>query len=190
MKLLCLDLASVSGFAFGTEAGVQAHGSFRLPKSGNDYGLFLAELVQWLETAVVRWKPESICYESPILPGTGNIHTLRKLYSMGPRVEEFARSLHIQCSEANLMDIRQHFIGRTFAPRTETCQPGCKAKRCSRCQNARRRWLKDTTMGACKRLGLAPIDDNAADAMALFSYAMAGRVHGFELRADDRAVAA
>jgi hypothetical protein len=190
MRTLCLDLASVSGFCFGDEAGVQAHGSFELPSTGANYGQFLVHYRRWLFAAIEVWRPEIIVYESPILVKASNVHTLRKLYCMGPRTEEIAQDNAIIAQEANLTDIRNHFIGTPRAPKTVQCERGCRRKMCGKCRSERRRWLKETIITRCRRAGIRPQDDNDADAIALFSYALTQRYRGFVLAGDEIARAA
>lgn len=190
MSIMCLDLASTFGFAIGDAAGVQAHGSFALPSTGANYGLFLKHYRRWLEAAIEKYQPKEICYESPILSPTTSIHTLRKLYSMGPRTEEIAQEHGLITSEANLTHIRVHFVGHARAPKTVVCKAGCRAKQCGRCRAERRKWIKDTTITTCRRAGLRPEDDNDADALALFSFVMSTRVPNFELLGTEIARAA
>lgn len=177
MRLLCLDLATFLGFAFGDDAGVQAHGSHRLPSTGEDIGSFLNAYWAWLDPAISRWQPEEIVFESPILPGTTNLATCRKLYSLAAVTEMMAQNRHIRCREANLMDIRRHFIGACRAPKDVPAKE-------------RRAWIKDVTVTMCRKRGFRPADDNAADALALFSFAMSKRDPNFELLGSEIARAA
>lgn len=181
MRSLCLDLASVFGFAFGDDAGVQAHGSFTLPKTGNDIGAFLRAYRAWLSAAISRWQPEEIVFESPILPDTTSIHTLRKLYGLCGITELLAQDGHIQCREANLLDIRGHFIGARRTPKEIKCEAGCTRKGCGHCRTARRIWIKESTVTMCRKHGFRPRDDNAADAIALFSFVQSLKNPRFEL---------
>ncbi len=66
------------------------------------------------------------------------------------------------------MDIRRHFIGSCRAPKEIP-------------QKERRAWIKDSTVTMCRKRGFRPADDNDADALALFSYAMSRRLPNFEL---------
>jgi hypothetical protein len=162
MKLMVLDLATVAGFCVGDEAGVQDHGSFKLPSTGGDIGTFLSAYRTWLLAAIDRWAPTEIVFEMPILPSTTNLATVRKLYSLCGVTELLAKERAIRCAEANLMDIRRHFIGASRAP---SCVPA----------KERRQWIKERTISECRRRGFRPIDDNAGDALALFSFVMTSR---------------
>lgn len=190
MKTAFLDLATIIGFCVGDETQVEEHGSFRLPSTGSDIGAFLDAYRNWLRFGVTRWVPNEIVFESPILPHTTNLHTCRKLYGLCGMTELIARDHAIPCREANLTDIRGHFIGAPRAPRTVTCTPGCKAKQCGRCKNARRAWIKETTISECRALGFRTEDDNDADALAGFSFVLSTRVKGFVLAGTEIARAA
>lgn len=190
MKTLCLDLASVVGFAVGDAASVQAHGSFALPKTGNDIGAFLHSYRAWLSAGISRWTPQEIVFESPILPDTTSIHTLRKLYGLCGITELLAQDSHIICREANLLDIRGHFIGARRTPKEINCEPGCTTRGCGHCRNARRRWTKDATISMCRKRGFRPSDDNDADALALFSFVQSTKNPKFELLGTEIARAA
>lgn len=168
MTLMCLDLATFLGFAVGDAGGVQAHGSHKLPSTGEDIGAFLNAYRAWLDAAISRWQPEEIVFESPILPATTNLTTCRKLYGLTGVTEMMAQNRHVRCREANLMDIRRHFIGAARAPRDVPVKE-------------RRAWIKDSTVAMCRKRGFRPADDNDADALALFSFAMANRDKNFEL---------
>lgn len=190
MKTAFLDLATILGFCVGTEASVEEHGYFRLPSTGSDIGAFLHAYRQWLVFGVNRWHPHEIVFESPILPGTTNLHTCRKLYGLCGMTELIARDHAIPCREANLTDIRTHFIGAPRAPHSLRCETGCKAKSCGRCRNARRVWLKESTITACRAHGFRPEDDNDGDALAGFSFVVSRRVPGFVLAGTEIARAA
>jgi len=178
MRLLVLDLATQLGFAVGTEAGVIEHGWHKLPSTGDDIGAFLQAYRTWLVERIDDHQPEEIMFEMPILPGLGNLATLRKLYSLCGATELIARDNYRRVSEANLLQIRKHFIGSAHAPRE------IKGK------EERRRWLKETTMAECRRRGFRPANSDDADALALFAYGMHCRVPGFVLAGTELQVAA
>jgi len=185
MKTLCLDLSTFSGFAVGDESGVEAHGSFRLPSTGGDIGTFLNHYRTWLSGAISRWTPDEIVFEMPILPDTTSLPIIRKLYSLCGLTELIAGDRHVAVREANLLDIRRHFIGSHRAPKTVTCEPGCVRKGCGRCRDTRRKWIKEFTITMCRKRGFRPADDNDADALALFSYVQSTRNPTWELLGDE-----
>jgi hypothetical protein len=177
MNLLVLDLATQLGFCFGTEAGVVQHGSHRLPSTGGDIAAFLKAYRAWLTSAIHCNKPDEVVFEMPIMPSVTNLATLRKLYSLCGLTELIARDLGCRVSEANLMDIRRHFIGTARAPSTIP-------------KPERRQWMKDQIVSKTRQLGFRPCNEDAADAIALFSYVMSCRVPGFILAGTEIPVAA
>jgi hypothetical protein len=77
------------------------------------------------------------------------VTTLRVLIGLCAVVEELAHSRGgYDVREARVTDIRRHFIGA----------------------NLKRKAAKEVTIETCRRLGWAPCDDNAADALALWHY--------------------
>jgi hypothetical protein len=177
MRTLVLDLATHLGFAFGSQVeGVVGHGSFKLPATGTDIGAFLAAYRAWL-TPFLAQDIGEVIFEMPILPATANLNTLRKLYSLCGVTELVAADDGILCREANLMDIRRHFIGACRAPSSVP-------------KKDRREWLKDRTITECRRRGFRPADDNDADALALFSFIMSSRHPGFHMAGTEMARAA
>lgn len=177
MRLLCLDLATSVGFSVGTESGVEAHGSHRLPSTGNDIAAFLKAYRAWLTSMIQRHLPHEVVFESPILVGSNGIAALRKLYSLAGLTELIAKDLGCRVSEANLMQIRKHFIGATRAPAEVP-----KAER--------RQWMKERIISSARKRGFRPANDDDADALALFAYAMHCRVPGFVLAGDEIEAAA
>lgn len=178
MRVLALDLATKLGFCFGTDAdGVIEHGSYKLPSTGADIGKFLFAYRNWLDRALSVYLPDELVFEMPILPSTANLGTLRKLYSLCGFTELLCQDRHVAVREANLSDIRRHFVGVVRAPNT-----------IPRLQ--RRKWLKDLTVTKCSELGFRTEDDNDADALALFSYVMASTLTGFVMAGSETARAA
>lgn len=156
MKILALDLATVTGHALGTpDEGVLSHGSYALPKTGEDIGTYLAAFRGWLNEAINNLLPDEIVFESPILRGRSgtNIITLRKLYGLAGMTEVVALDQGLQCSEAQLANVRTHFLGRGF-PRDSKLR-------------------KKATVAKCIDRGWKAQDDNAADALALLDYVIA-----------------
>lgn len=172
MRLLCLDLASRLGWSCGTLlAQPVSHGVMQLPKTGEDIGRFLTAFRDWLGHAVEELAPTEILFESPILPNTTGLAVLRKLYGLAGVAEMVALDYSIPIREANLNDIRKHFIGTARAPKQ------------IKLKELRRRWLKDETVEQCHKRGFRVVDDNDADSLALLSYALCLKQPGFFLQA-------
>jgi hypothetical protein len=153
--ILALDLATCTGFAVGSSGvSVQAHGSFRLPKTGQDVGRYLVHFRDWLSARISEYEPWTIYFESPMLMGLKKTTPMvaRKLNSLAGVTEMVATDRGIDCREANVSNICTHFLGRGYPRKRER--------------------RKAATMSKCRELGWNPNDDNSADALALLDYAL------------------
>lgn len=162
MRILALDLATKFGWACGSPGGdPYTFGSVQLPKgTGDDLGRFLQPYRDWLNMALDEMDPTEIVFESPILPGTTNIATVRKLGSLCGVTELVAVDRKIPVREAGMQDVRKHFIGTTKAPKQLP-------------QKKRRQWLKDLVVSTCIKRGFNVTDDDQGDAVALLDYMVA-----------------
>jgi Holliday junction resolvasome RuvABC endonuclease subunit len=171
-RVLALDLATNTGWACGSTEGTPvSHGVVTMPKTGDDLGWYLCHFRDWLNLACDDMEPEQIVFESPIMPEGTSIQTLRKLYSLCGVTELVARERKILVTEANLAQIRKHFIGTSKAP------SDIKDAR------VRRMWLKNRTIEECCKRGFSATDDNDADAIALLSLRLSQLDASYSLRA-------
>lgn len=158
MRVLALDLSSSTGWACGsTQGGRVSHGVLKLPKTGEEIGRFLAHFRTWLGHAIEEWAPGEIIYEMPILPSTTSLATVRKLNGLCGQAEVTALDYKVLVTEANLDDIRRHFIGVARAPKhiTEKAE--------------RRAWLKQRAIAEARSRGFNVAGDDDAEALALLS---------------------
>lgn len=158
MRVLALDLATCTGFALGSLAdGVIEYGSHRLPKTGEDVGLFLIHHRDTLDRLIARTKPDELIFESPALFGAKKttLATLRKLYGLAGVTEMVAMEAGITCFEENIETITTHFLGKG---------PGVPRRGDAR---------KEATVKRCRERGWPTRDDNQADALALLDLALA-----------------
>jgi hypothetical protein len=149
--ILALDLAARTGWALGgMHDCVPLSGSIRFAKPGASLGMIFSTCRTWVRDLVLLHQPNVIVFESPMTPGhmsgRTNATTIRLLIGLTAIVEEATFGLDVR--EAKVIDIRRHFIG----------------------SNPRRAEAKTKTIAACRRLGWTPVDDNAADALALWHY--------------------
>jgi hypothetical protein len=161
MRLLCLDLATRIGWACGTlDRTPIAHGVVNLPAhTGRERGRYLAAFRNWLDTAIKTMAPTGILLESPILTPKTNVAAVSKLWCLAGIAELVAWDHELQCEEADLGNIRLHFIGVRRAPDHIR-------------KKDRRAWLKYTIVTECRSRGFQVADDNDADALALLSYGL------------------
>jgi crossover junction endodeoxyribonuclease RuvC len=159
-RILALDLASRSGWACGYPYDrVPRSGSIRFTKLGASLGAIYCHCREWLDDFIFAHDPDQredvdlIVFEAPMAPihmaSLTNAHTIRLLIGLCAVVEEFAFANRIDVREAKVSDVRRHFIGAGRFKRPEA---------------------KAATIETCHRLGWAPADDNAADALALWHY--------------------
>jgi crossover junction endodeoxyribonuclease RuvC len=154
-RIFALDLASRTGWAIGDPSDARpASGSVRFATPGASLGAIYACCRQWLSDFVTA-DPEIrlIVFEAPMAPqhmaGYTTAHIVRILIGLCAVVEELAYARGLDVREAKVSDVREHFIGSNRIKRKEA---------------------KAATIDTCHRLGWAPADDNAADALALWHY--------------------
>lgn len=123
-RILTLDLGTVSGWYFqqpGANTTPQA-GVWRLPKTGDRIGEYVAAFEDRLMMAVTEHAPSVIAFEQPILPSAyinekgrpalnTNITTLRKLYGIAAVVERGAYRAGVRCFEAPVPTIKKALTG-------------------------------------------------------------------------------
>lgn len=169
---LALDVATRVGWASGEVGGTPTFGVADFSSKGGN-GEVLARFRMWLMREVEALKPDLIAFEAPYIPiarapqfvrsGTEfgraaggappmNPIVLRRLLAMVGLVEEIAFEHQIRCREATNQEIAKFFIGKARVP------GGRPAK-------------KLMTIEACRRLGWQTVSDDAADGLALWSFA-------------------
>lgn len=159
MRVLALDLSSSTGWACGSDAGTPvSHGVIKMPKTGEDIGRYLRAFRDWLGHAIEDLAPTEIVFEAPILRGENGIAALRKLYSLSGLTELVSLDYGLPVREANLTQIRNHFIGV------------CRAPADIKSRDRRRQWLKAKVVAKARELGFRVAGDDDADAIALLDY--------------------
>lgn len=154
MKILAFDLATVSGWAFGSVAGVERSGITTVGRHGEELGSFGNAWLNRFLALIDETGPTEVYYEAPVVSGGKiNINTLRRLYSMGTILEMAADRHKVPCWEAQIPDIRTHFLGHGHVPRNSQA-------------------IKIAIKNQCRRRGWKFKDDNEADALALLDYAL------------------
>ena len=151
--ILALDLATTSGFAWGKPTSEPRFGSIRFGQPGGSRASCYREFRNWLEAWFGDAKPpDLIVFESPVamMIGRGgtNADTVKKLVGLCEHLEEWCYD-KVELREANLSQIRQHFIGISTPTSDEA---------------------KRLTVDRCMELGWKVRDDDEADACALWDY--------------------
>ena len=118
--VLALDLATTTGWAYGSPGAVPKFGHLRFTKSGASRAETYRAFRLWLET---EWHnkgfstPHLIVYESPAVPsimaGKTNIDTIKLLIGFAEHLEEWTHH-RFELREASVGQVRAHFIGRNY----------------------------------------------------------------------------
>jgi hypothetical protein len=154
--ILALDLAARTGWALGRVDDTRPlSGSLRFAREGASMGALFSNCRLWLSSFLAANRDiKLIVFEAPMTPqvmaGRTNVDVIRRLIGLTAVVEELTYSLGgYDVREARVSDVRAHFLGTNRIKRKEA---------------------KELTITACRRLGWLPVDDNAADALALWHY--------------------
>lgn len=161
MKILALDLAVRTGFAFGGPGSPVASGVVALKKPNEDRSVAFGNLIAWLDERLRADRPDMVIREAPLalqaFRTLGNAaFTVRVTHGLHGIVEAMCQRYGIRSEEAADATVRKHFIGR------------------ANCGN--RQATKAAVIQRCHVLGYMPRDahdNDRADACALFDYASA-----------------
>lgn len=161
MKILALDLAVRTGFAFGGPGSPVTSGVVVLKKPNEHRCVAFGNLIAWLDERLRNDRPDLVIREAPLalqaFRTLGNAaFTVRVTHGLHGIVEAMCHRYGICEDEAADATVRKHFIGR------------------ANCGN--RAATKAAVVQRCHVLGYMPreaTDDNRADACALFDFASA-----------------
>lgn len=152
--VLALDLATVTGWAYGRPGQMPSFGHLRFVGQGTSRAGLYRAFRSWMDAV---WKnvrdhqPDLIVYESSAVPsimaGKTNIDTIKTLIGLAEHLEEWAYN-RVELREASVSQVRAHFIGR----------------------NMKANIAKPMTMERCKELGWDVENHDEADACALWDY--------------------
>ncbi|PZU95499.1 MAG: hypothetical protein DI527_00385 [Chelatococcus sp.] len=150
--ILALDLARVTGWAYGRAGEVPRCGSKELATAGSGNGTVGRGLLRWMTGFLAISPVEAIYVEAPRDPRhMGNKTTLltaRQLIGLCFLADTVAEASGIyRVREADVQDVREVFLGQRRPPDG-----------------------KDAVQRRCRQLGWSAGDDNAADAAALWAF--------------------
>ena len=158
MKVLSLDIATKTGIAVGDTGGNPKAWSFGLGKGSN--GLRYARLIQLVWNLCREYSPDLVAIEAP----TAGKYTNQFLVGLAACAEGTALMAGSRVQVCMSPAIRKHFLGRHLTTRDF---PQLKS------HAAKKRAIKEQVLSRCHLLGWDAEDDNAADALALWSFACA-----------------
>jgi crossover junction endodeoxyribonuclease RuvC len=150
--LLSLDLATRFGWALGVPGAQPTdiqHGSVQLPAREGEGAVFWT-YENWLMDALARWQPRLVVYEAPFLDrNRTSIQVATRLIGLGVITTKC-------CHEAGVYRVEN--VENTMIKKFMT---------------GRGRAEKLDIISAVRRFGFDPVDDNDADAVAIFLWAEA-----------------
>ena len=168
MRILSLDLATRTGWAFGDsevypvliplQANVDRppmpQSGFIDLKAGADteaLGLFFHSFSRWLGKVADNFELDCLVFEQPFVGPRPNQATARKLFGLAAEVERCAFYRAFVCRQVEISKWRKHFIG--FTGRRET--------------------MKGAALDACANRHWEVTDDNQAEALGILDYYIA-----------------
>lgn len=157
IRILALDIATVTGMAFGIPGGEPEYNFHRMATKDSTDDEAVAEMIRWLNGLFKQYQPTHF-YREATLPSSGmgkkTTHaTSTRLISLHRAAGGVATLLGIPRNKRRDVYPQTHrkfFVG--------TARP----------ENP-----KQATINRCKEMGWAPQDDNVADALAIWSFGCA-----------------
>jgi hypothetical protein len=155
--ILALDIATRTGWALGRVGETPRSGSHRFGHSSSDENVIFGAALDWASTFMQERRPDLLMIEALLPPDAMRGKTSKavrdRLAGLHGVIRGVAWLRHVeQIMDCSVGDVRSHFIGD---------------------RKAKREVAKRETMRRCAQLGWEHRDDNAADALAIWSYACA-----------------
>jgi hypothetical protein len=156
--ILALDLATTSGFARGRVGETPIAGSIRFGRAEASNNAVFGKCLKWIAQELEPApRPNIVIIESMLAPQAKLGFTSRDVRDRLAGLHGIVRAVaHLRgiydVNEAGVGQVRAHFIGYS---------------------NLKRDHAKSLVMERCRQLGWHAEDDNAGDALALWSYAAA-----------------
>ncbi len=155
MLILALDLATRTGWALGAlDDRAPRFGSIRFASVGASHEAVFAGALTWAAAFLKAERPERIVYEEPMRFRAGRSRQGNDEIAYGlaaiTQAVAYLRGIY-DVRKATARDVRLHFLGH----------------------NPKRAVAKKATVQRCRALGWEVVDDNEADACAIWSYQVA-----------------
>jgi hypothetical protein len=170
MKILALDIATRTGYAWGPPGMRPEYGSRRLAESGADEGKIFSLFAGWLAGMITEHQITHIYAEAAyvpqprirfkkagddLVPGAGsppfNIAVIKRLIGLRAVAQLIKYRYNIEYREVESSAITRHFTG--FG------------------RHGGREGKKAATMAMARLYGFTPANDDESDALSLFFYA-------------------
>lgn len=165
MKIVALDLATVTGVAVGSPNSDPVSWSVDLGKGlkslkGDDKNdLIFSKALVLTDTLIREHQPDFVAIEAAV----GGPKTSHFLVGLLACVRGCVANRKVDRQIYAISAIRKHFTGRAWTTKDFPALSRPAAKRA----------IKQEVIKRCHLLGWEPEDDNAADALALLDYALA-----------------
>jgi len=110
VRLLCLDLATKTGWATDTLSGMQDFS----PRRGDSSGMRFIRFHAWLREMLSSVKPELVVYEQPILNQrkSGNAHAAEIAFGMAAILQTECESRGLQYCGINVAELKKFATGK------------------------------------------------------------------------------
>lgn len=170
MNFLAIDPSSLAtGWALRTSAGKVEYGTWKLKKAGEKVGQGVLYLRLWREILSLIKQHDidpaelKIAIEAPSMNAVGGGEWKQVSERFGGIIHLLAAFKGVDgVSEPVVNSWRSAFIGRASAPKE------------IQDTEARRAWIKEEVIKACKMRGMSPKNDNEADAIGILFWLMHG----------------
>jgi len=144
MKILAVDMATKSGWAINTNAGIISGTENMKKKTTESRGMVFIRFEAWLEEMIKLHKPKLVVYERPHARGRAANEVLNGMLAF---LVKLCETHSIDYSDCPSTTLKKFATGRGSAGKPEM-------------------------IAMCKSLyNIAPIDDNEADALHLLHWA-------------------
>lgn len=145
--IIALDLATATGYAVGRPGAVPEFGTKVLPSTGNDVGRYIAALEDWLTGVIDFYEPVLIVFEAPSVFMKTTPVTIEKLVGLTGETQRICYRRGVPNRSANPSQVKKFWTGKG---------------------NAKKPDMEATA----RRLGFRVDDDNQADALAIWYFAV------------------
>ena len=147
--ILALDLATNTGWCVGAPGGVPVLGTEKLPSTADDVGAFISAYNRWLLQTLCDTAPALVIYEQPSIFSKTTPATVIKLNGLASHTE---------------------LVCHDHVPRLKYRQ--VNPSRLKKFWTGNGRAEKSDMVAMARRYGFAVTDDNQADAVSAWCYAV------------------
>ena len=158
MKALALDVATRTGIAVGSAGGAPLAWSEDLGKGKSEDSRF-SRVLALTDRLLREHKPDLVAVEAPIGGGSASL----LLIGLAACVRGCAATRGVPVVVYQSATVRKHFVGKALSARSFPALS----------QSAAKKAIKGVVIDRCRVLGWGDLDDDAADAAALWDLALA-----------------